>query len=289
MGELEARAAQASETLGRRDAQMRDALMALERLALRPADALTLNPLSPDDAVRTAILLRAALPNIKQSAAALQTDLAELYRVRAQATEQREQAAATTAALIEKRKRMETTLEQKHLQQQKIALRSDEVSARTKKLAQEAEDLRALFAKLAEEKERRDAAERKVAQEKAAAEKAAAEEKAKADALTKAAKPAPQSKEAETQTARLAPKLSPPDEVAVTRSFGKARGTLPYPVAGTLSAKFGETADPTDSAGLRTKGITIKAAPGSQVIAPFDGVIAFAGPLRIWPTIDHRT
>lgn len=275
IGELEARAAQASETLGRRDAQMRDALMALERLALRPADALTLNPLSPDDAVRTAILLRAALPNIKQSAAALQTDLAELYRVRAQATEQREQAAATTAALIEKRKQMETTLEQKHLQQQKIALRSDEVSARTKKLAQEAEDLRALFAKLAEEKERRDAAERKIAQEKAAA-----EEKAKADALTKAAKPAPQSKEAETQTARLAPKLSPPDEVAVTRSFGKARGTLPYPVAGTLSAKFGETADPMDSAGLRTKGITIKAAPGSQVIAPFDGVIAFAGPFR---------
>lgn len=285
--ELEANAARASETLGRRDAQMRDALMALERLALRPADALTLNPLSPDDAVRTAILLRAALPNIKQSTAALQTDLAELYRVRAQVTEQREQAAATTAALIEKRKRMEATLAQKSVQQEKIALRSDEVSARTKKLAQEAEDLRALFAKLAEEKERRDAAERKIAQEKAAAAKAAAEEKAKAEAKAQAAKPAPQSKEAETQTARLAPKLSPneapqapADEVAVTRSFGKARGTLPYPVAGTLSAKFGEAADPTDSSGLRTKGITIKASPGSQVVAPFDGVIAFAGPFR---------
>ncbi len=280
IGELEATAAQASETLGRRDAQMRDALMALERLALRPADALTLNPLSPDDAVRTAILLRAALPNIKQSTAALQTDLAELYRVRAQVTEQREQAAATTAGLIEKRRRMEVTLEQKAAQQQKIALRSDEVSARTKKLAQEAEDLRALFAKLAEEKERRDAAERKIAQEKAAAEKAAAEDRAKAEAKAQAAKPTPQSKGAETQTARLAPNPSPSDEVAVTRSFGKARGTLPYPVAGTLSAKFGEAADPTDSSGLRTKGITIKAAAGSQVVAPFDGIIAFAGPFR---------
>jgi septal ring factor EnvC (AmiA/AmiB activator) len=280
ISELEASAAQASETLSRRDAQMREALMALQRLALRPADALTLNPLSPDDAVRTAILLRAALPNIKQSTAALQADLAELYRVRGQVTEQREAAAATTAALIEKRKRMETTLAQKAVQQQKIALRSDEVSARTKKLAQEAEDLRALFAKLAEEKERRDAAERKIAEEKAAAAKAAAAEKAKAEAKAQAAKPAPQTKEAETQTARLAPKLSPPDEVAVTRSFGKARGTLPYPVAGTLSAKFGEAADPTDSSGLRTKGITIKAAPGSQVVAPFDGVIAFAGPFR---------
>ncbi len=278
--ELEAGAARASEALGRRDAQMREALLALERLALRPADALTLNPLSPDDAVRTAILLRAALPNIKQSTAALQADLADLYRTRAQVTEQREQAAAATAGLIEKRKRMETMLEQKAEQRQKIALRSDEVSARTKKLAQEAEDLRALFAKLAEEKERRDAAERKLAAEKAAAEKAAAEERAKAEAKALAAKPTPQSKGGETQTARVAPREPATDEVAVTRSFGKARGTLPFPVAGTLTAKFGEAADPNDSSGLRSKGITIKAGAGAQVIAPFDGVIAFAGPFR---------
>jgi murein hydrolase activator len=276
IAEMEAGTAQASETLGRRDVQMREALLALQRLALRPADALTLNPLAPDDAVRTAILLRAALPNIKQSAAALQAELAELYRARAAVVEQREQAAAATAALIEKRKRMEKTLAERAAQQEKIALRSGEASARTQKLAQEAEDLRALFAKLAEEKERRDAAERKIAAaraatEKAAGEKASAEAKAKADA----APPPVQSKQAETQVARVAP-----DEVAVTRSFGKARGTLPYPVAGTLSARFGEAADPTDSAGLRTKGITIKAAAGSQVIAPFDGVIAFAGPFR---------
>lgn len=279
--DMEETAAKATAALGRRDAQMREALLALQRLALRPADALTLNPLSPDDAVRTAILLRAALPNIKQSTAALQSELSELYRVRTDVTTQREEAAATTAGLIEKRKRMETTLTDRAAQQQKIALRSDEVSARVKKLAQEAEDLRALFAKLAEEKARRDEAERKIAAEKATAEKKAA-----------AAKPAPseskpaQSKEAETQTARVAPQApskppsASPDEVAVTRSFGKARGTLPYPVAGSLAAKYGEAADPTDSAGLRTKGITIKAAASAQVIAPFDGVIAFAGPFR---------
>lgn len=271
IAEMEASAAKASETLGRRDAQMREALLALQRLALRPADALTLNPLSPDDAVRTAILLRAALPNIKQSTTALQAELAELYRVRAAVAAQREQASAATAALVEKRRRMETTLTERAAQQQKIALRSDESQARTAKLAQEAEDLRALFARLAEEKARRDEAARKLAAEQAAAKAAAAAPKP----------PPPQSKDAEVETARVAPSApAMPDEVAVTRSFGKARGTLPYPVAGALSAKYGEAADPTDSAGLRTKGITIKAAVGAQVIAPFDGVIAFAGPFR---------
>jgi len=286
--EMEESAAKASETLGRRDTQMRDALLALQRLALRPADALTLNPLSPDDAVRTAILLRAALPNIKQSTAALQAELAELYRVRAAVTAQREQAALATAELIEKRKRMEATLTEKASLQENVALRSNEAIARTRKLAQEAEDLRALFAKLAEEKARRDDAERKVAL-KAAADKAALEAKARAEekaAAAKAPRPRPgqpqEAKEPQIAAARVAPPGVPvsPDEVAVTRSFQKARGTLPYPVAGTLSAKFGEAADPSDSAGLRTKGITIRAAPSSQVIAPFDGVVAFAGPFR---------
>ena len=66
--DLEAESTQRSTALGRRDAQMREALMALERLALHPGDALTLTPLAPDDAVRTAILLRAAVPAISTSA-----------------------------------------------------------------------------------------------------------------------------------------------------------------------------------------------------------------------------
>lgn len=282
IADMEASSAQASATLDRRDTQMREALLALQRLALRPADALTLNPLSPDDAVRTAILLRAALPNIKQSANALSRELAELYRVRAAVVAQREEAAAAAAALIDKRKRMEATLAERSAAQEKIALRSSEANARTRKLAQEAEDLRALFAKLAEEKARRDEAAQKLAAEKAAAEKALAAAKAEVEAA-KAKDSEP--KDAEVAAARVAPPAAPvpdtaPDDVAVTRSFGKARGTLPYPVAGTLSAKFGEAADPTDTAGLRTKGLTIKAAAGSQVIAPFDGVVAFAGAFR---------
>ncbi|MEQ9449450.1 MAG: hypothetical protein RLN70_11190, partial [Rhodospirillaceae bacterium] len=62
IGALEDEAAALTKTLGQRDEQMGRVLLALERLALRPQDALTLHPLAPDDAVRSAIVLRAALP-----------------------------------------------------------------------------------------------------------------------------------------------------------------------------------------------------------------------------------
>ena len=55
---LEADVNQRSTALAKRDKQMGQALLALERLALHPGDALTLSPLAPDDAVRSAILLR---------------------------------------------------------------------------------------------------------------------------------------------------------------------------------------------------------------------------------------
>jgi septal ring factor EnvC (AmiA/AmiB activator) len=120
---LERDVARMSEALKRRDEQMGRVLMALERLALRPGDALTLSPLSPDDAVRSAILLRSALPSIKGSAVALQTDLAQLYRVRAQITDQKEKAAAGAAMLLSKRMRLEKLMAERAEQQVALASR----------------------------------------------------------------------------------------------------------------------------------------------------------------------
>src|SRR4051812_24438377 len=80
IGELTRSGDAMSKTLKDRDAQMGAVLLALERLALHPGDALAFNPLSPDDAIRSAILLRAALPHIQQSEAALHKELAELYK-----------------------------------------------------------------------------------------------------------------------------------------------------------------------------------------------------------------
>jgi septal ring factor EnvC (AmiA/AmiB activator) len=160
------------------------------------------------------------------------------------------------------------------------------------RMAREAEDLRALFAKLAEEKAKRDAAEKKLAAERAQQEKEqrekeqklAAEAKAKADAEAKAQgrivlKPPPGVEPIqpgpEKQTA-----AKKRDEETVTRSFAKARGTMPFPVTGRLASKYGEASQAAGEAGLMAKGITIQSRSGAQVVAPFDGIVAFAGPFR---------
>ena len=266
LADMERGAQTMSEALKRRDAQMARVLLALERLALHPGDALSLSPLAPDDAVRSAILLRAAIPNIKTSAASLQSDLGAFYRARAQITEQKEKVAAGAAALLQKRMTLEKLLRERTEQQVALAARSDEADRRLAKMAQEARDLRELFAKLADVKAKRDEEERKRA------------------AARSVEPPAPVTPSATTKAppgvASAEPKPAAKDDVAVTRSFAKARGTMPFPVAGPLAGKYGEAAGTAEDAGLRAKGITINARAGAQVVAPFDGIVAFAGLFR---------
>lgn len=260
INQLEQSAARMSAALVQRDAQMTQVLLALERLALRPTDALSLSPLAPADAVRTAILLRAAIPHIKQSEASLQQELAGLYALRAEVQQQKEAAASAAGALLAKRAKLEGLEREKAARQVQLASRSEELDARFAKMAREAQDLRELFAKLAEEK-----AAREKAAERARAEAAAKAAEAEKTAKAKPAEP---------------PAPSSPHDVAVTRSFAKARGTMPFPVAGTLATRYGEAAKSAEDPSSRAKGITIATRGGAQVVAPFDGIVAFAGPFR---------
>ncbi len=277
--DLERDGARMSATLVQRDAQMTQVLLALERLALRPTDALSLSPLAPADAVRTAILLRAALPHIKQSEASLQKELAGLYALRADVQQQKDAAASAAATLLSKRAKLEALEREKGARQVQLASRSEELDARVAKMARDAQDLRDLFARLAEEKAARDKA---AAAEKAARDKA--EAAAKAAEAERAAKAKPPETGSPAPPAAGPPASRPPAsgpyDVAVTRSFAKARGTMPFPASGTLSTRYGEAAGSAEDPSSRAKGITITTRGGAQVVAPFDGVVAFAGPFR---------
>jgi murein hydrolase activator len=296
---LESEAKSLTTTLGRRDKQMNRVLLALERLALRPQDALTLHPLAPDDAVRSAILLRAAVPHIKNSASELQTELAGLYRVRREIVEQKERAAIGAAELLSKRRRLEALAREKETQQAALVSQRASLDRRVAKMAREAQNLRELFERLAEEKERREAEERarQIKERELAAERAAAEKRAQPPSTQERIilKPPPGMKNSqpdidEIQTASLPPDPGNNAEVAarqarlreqvVTRSFAKARGTMPFPVAGNLTEVYGAATTATEAGSLRARGITIQGRSAAQVVAPFDGIVAFAGPFR---------
>lgn len=57
--------------------------------------------------------------------------------------------------------------------------------------------------------------------------------------------------------------------------FSEARGLIPLPVAGTVTAGFGEI----DPWGREGHGITVEAPAFAQVAAPWDGTVRYAGPL----------
>jgi len=63
----------------------------------------------------------------------------------------------------------------------------------------------------------------------------------------------------------------PPEEAAP--SFPEPRGRLPLPARGNLLSGFGEAGDK-----VRDKGIVIATLDGAQVVAPYDGRVAFSGP-----------
>jgi septal ring factor EnvC (AmiA/AmiB activator) len=258
--------------------------MALQRLALRPSDALTLSPLKPDDAVRTAILLRAAAPSIRASTRALEAELSELYRVRGEMEDQQQRVAAAAAGLLDRRRALETLADEKAAAQTALAVAGDAATARARKLADEAADLKDLLAKLEAEKVRRQQADaaRRAAEEQAERERRDAAVAAapsprivlKPPPGVDAAPGAPQIAAVPPAASPTQPARRPPEDL---RGFAQARGTMPFPVVGALTRRYGEGAE---ANAARSKGIVITARAAAQVIAPFDGVVAFAGPFR---------
>ncbi len=242
------------------------ALMALQRIARHPPEALIVQPMAASDVVRSAILLRAAVPEIERRTEALRAELAEIGTIRQAASQRRVELAAATEGLKAERRRLDGLVGRKSALKRQADAESRAAAVRVDALAGEARDLRDLLAKIEEEGRRRDA-ER---QARAAEEKARRErerEKAKVAALTPATPAAPPPPPAAER---------PPAERGELTPISKARGKLPFPVVGHLVGRYGQTTD----AGLTRKGISIETRIGAQVVTPYDGLVVYAGQFR---------
>ena len=229
-----------SARLAARRGQSVGVLMALQRLALHPPEAMIAQPMSLSQTVRSAILLRAAVPEIERRADRLRADLAGLARARREAGERRLQLASAVAGLAERRAHLNTLLARKTELKRRTATQAREAVRQVQALAREAQDLRDLLAHL--EKERR---------QREAKAKAAAEDAARPGTL-----PASLGGEAP--------------------SISKARGMLPFPAVGRLTGLYGQAT----RTGLTRKGITIETRAGAQVVSPHEGRVVFAGLFR---------
>jgi len=153
--DLRTREIDRSAALKRRSQQMVGVLTALQRLAWRPTEALLAQPQSPADTVRSAILLRAAVPQIEQSARDLKVEIDQVTTLRNDMSEQRKKIAAASGHLEEEHLRLKDMFERKSVVQQATEQERRAAELRVAELAGQAEDLRDLLARLEQERERR--------------------------------------------------------------------------------------------------------------------------------------
>lgn len=233
-------------TLGERREVLAEVLGVLQRMGREPPPAIIVQPGDALAAVRSAILLGAVVPELRDEATALAADIDTLVALRAERELERAQLLVNAQALAEESRRLELL----------IAERQEAIAAATETLATE----QARGAGLA-------------------AQAGTLEE------LIAAIEPPAPAAEPVAPLALVDPGppilLGPADRIAPAIPFASARGRLPRPVAGSVVAGFGAP----DGFGGRTAGVSIETRAGARVSAPADGWVEFSGPFRSYGNV----
>lgn len=247
------------ESLTRRREQMTGTLAALQRISRNPPHSMLAYPDAPTDMVRSALLLRTALPTIQKQADELSQELTELAKVREETRLKLAAVEAETRELEEERKRLEGVLNRKSTLLRQTESERTEVSRRMAELGKRAKSIRGLLDQIEAERKQREEAERKRREE---------EQRRLAEAArSQETKPG----DDETAAARVAALAKP----AGIRPF-PANGPITDPVSGRIVKRYGDR----NKFGQTERGVTYAVRPGAQIVAPHDGHIAFAGPFE---------
>jgi septal ring factor EnvC (AmiA/AmiB activator) len=306
LGDLRERDTALRDALARRDDQVVRVLTAIQRLAWRPTEALLVQPVSPADTVRGAILLRSAIPRIEENAREIVSQIKTLRDLDTAMRAQRAQIRATNDSLRAEHTQLGDLAEEKRGLVRDLRAQGEAATARMEKLTRDAKDLRDLMARLEEEKVKRETEERQRLQQQEAERLAALAIRPKPEKPAESAIPdeppirVPPAPANGKQTATVSPSTPPtrpaenmadtasrPPEVQLSAAaFEGARGAMPFPARGRLSGRYGERTELGDT----LKGMRIQTRSGGQVVSPHNGVVVFAGPFRGYGNlliIDH--
>jgi len=231
-------------SLDGRRAEIGEVLAALQRIGHRAPPALISSPEDALQAVRTAMVLGAVLPEMRHRVEALANDLNALLTVRKKIADESDQLKNEVASLNTERDRMAALIAERQKQEAERVTALDAERARAADLAKVADNLKDLITQLEQGLD--------------PATRAAREE-----AIRNAARPA------------LAA-LHDPGRLAPAVAFASLHGRIPIPVNGVKLKDFGAP----DSVGGLEKGVSIATRAGAQVTSPADGWVVYAGPFR---------
>jgi len=215
----------------------------LQQLSRQPPVSVLAQPGSLTDMVHARAVLDAVMPVIEQRTAGVRRDLAALHRTRRQQAVALKGLSDSKAQLAERRDAL-TRLENEGRLRSRELMSSAQLEAdRALGLGEKARDI----AELMDELE--------------------ADGTVRAE-LAQLAGPAPRPRDPTSAIPHAAPLATKADELT--------RGAYRLPVVGRIVAGLGEVND----SGVRSRGLTIAARPGGQVVAPAPGRVSFAGDYR---------
>lgn len=251
---LEQEADQKAAKIKKDHADLQELLAALQRSEMSPPPPLAVTPDDTLTATRSAILLAATVPMLRDRANALKGELTELTKLRNEVTQERTKYAQEEKRLRGQEDQLQGLVAERQKLERTARSEAETSQAHAKQLADRAASLRELIRQL----------------------------EAEAARLTPSIKPP---RPAPSDQYVLAPSLKPSRNDAVTNlppvyhsptaRFADARGQLQPPVVGRVEYAYGQSPDPD-----RDTGIVYATARRSQVLAPADGRIAYAGNFR---------
>ena len=240
------------ETFTKEDIYLIDLLTALQNLAMKPTESLLVQPLSPVEIIRSAMILRETVPYLEENAANLRAKLQNISLKKDKIEKQIAEISKQKVLLQSEHARMTQLARKKSRLRNSVEIKSEQTKKNMDKLASQAQDLRDLLSKL--EKQRLEK-ERKEAERRRKEEVLRKLEEKKSDDLIKSETPA---------------------ITNIASGFAKAKGSLPMPARGVITTRYGEQ----KVKGVSSKGLTVSTRAKAQVISPFDGAVVFAGPFR---------
>lgn len=306
IGELETQEKLLRGSLAQRHDQIAKLMSVLLRMGRNPPPVMVTRREDALKMVRSAMLLAAAFPELKDQALALASRLDELIRVLTDIRTESDRLRTETTRLSDARTRLTGLMESKRQSLTERQAELDDVRKTAASISKSVGELNELIAQLdkavtastglgayEEEVKAKTAAEAKPAEvNPAPAAVASAEQPAPpSPAPTPALRDSKAATGKETQVVALAPpkssviELAPapgngiignPGRIKPAIPFHQARGRLPLPAQGRRVLAFGEKTQ----YGGQSKGLVLETRTGAQITSPCDGWIVYAGEFR---------
>lgn len=238
--------------LSKEDTNLTKTLSAIENLALKPTESLLVQPLSPVEIIRSAIILRETVPYLESNTRQIREHFSKISQQKEKISRQIAEISKQKKTLQSEHARMQKLIKSKAALKNKVEIKSAQTQKNMQKLASQAQDLRDLLQKIEKDRQAKLKAQK-------AAERAKKEEKQSADLIKS-------SKESITN---------------ISTGFALAKGSLSLPARGSIISRYGDQ----KVKGVTSKGLTIATRASAQVTSPFDGSVIFAGPFRSYGDI----